>query len=80
MRIQPLADGAEWILVENYRIERSQGITGSSSGSSRSWPAWDKCWAGNRWASQRTFAQKFATREEATEYLDMNRETMEESA
>ncbi len=72
--------GNEWILVKNLRRESSQGITGSSSGSARTWMAYDGCWTGVRWAPQNSFALKFTSKEDADIYLSENADIMEQSA
>ena len=80
MDIRVMKEGDVWIIAKNPRTVQSQGITGAAGGSSRSWPTNDGVWGENRCVLQRLFYQKFATQEEALDYLEENREAMEGSA
>jgi hypothetical protein len=70
-------EGNHWVIARNFRLIEPSGVSGSRSHSAaRTREVYDS-WTGERWWEQRASAMQFATREAAQQYLDENRERLE---
>lgn len=77
--IQPCQWQKKWLLASGVQTVSDIGVSGSpAKGAARTHTTFAVCWSSRgRWVPQAVLGQLFKSGEEATAYLDENREKLE---
>ena len=68
--------GDHWVIAQQLSSQATSGVSGGRGlGANRTQDNY-AAWTGKRWGWQRSGALSFATREEAQQYLNENRDRM----
>ena len=78
--IEPFESHGKWLLARGVRNVGTRIITGSSGASARGLRTFDKCWSEeNGWVPNARLGTRFYTKEDAQQYLRLNRDRLESS-
>jgi hypothetical protein len=73
-----IQQGDSWVIAKNFRNVERSGVSGTHSHAIENVRRVYQVWTGKEWYGQTAFALKFATKEEAEQYVDENRERLEQ--